>query len=200
MMVVCRQTNRFLLLSALLVGGCTPSADPPDHSPTEAVSFAEDATVSPEAPTLLDDSPVAQTNSVHRGERVSIQAALHEADPSGDTATLTLDFKVDADWHIYAMDASSGANQPTVIDVHLPPNVVFVSDWSLPQPEIQFSDLGMQSMYTGQFQMTRSVAISSSQDKNEITLEVFYQSCSRQQCLPPTKATLVIPIPKKQRR
>lgn len=203
MLVVCWQPGRFLLLVASIATGCAPTPDSADQSNTQAVSLGENVSAPPEDQNLLEESSVSTTGSMtgseYRGERLVIKGAVRDVDRSGNTATLSLDCEVDAGWHIYAMGAPAGVNQPTVVDVHLPPNVVFDSDWNLPQPEIQFSEFGMQSMYTGKFQMTRSVTISSCQENIEINLEVSYQACSRHQCLPPSKTALVVPIPSKQR-
>ncbi|WP_442510337.1 protein-disulfide reductase DsbD domain-containing protein [Novipirellula sp. SH528] len=188
-----------LLLAAPLALGCAPASKLSDKSDSRAMPSGNTQEISPADQKPLEGSLISKkkttTNAEHYGERVTIKGTVNQLDRLEGTGTLTLDFEVENGWHIYAMDAPSGVNQATKIDLRFPPNVVVTTAWNSPQPQIHFSSFGMESTYSGHFQLTRSLTFNSFLQSSEITCEVSYQACCRQQCLPLSKATLVIPIP-----
>ena len=106
--------------------------------------------------------------------------------------------KIEEGWHLYSLDEESGGPRPTVIAVPKGQPFEISGDIDSPVPRTAMDDnFGVKTdFYEGSATFTVPVRISpeSSPGRKKVLIEVRYQSCSKQLCLPPKTVKLELAV------
>ena len=137
---------------------------------------------------LATEPEDAEDNETEASGPVSFDANLEKV---GEKYQLNVEFDIQRDWHLYADAGSSGSTEVTV-QLDLPDGVTTDGDWEKPRGEMS-SKSPDQQHYKGSVVFSRGLNIASG-SSGEINVEISYQVCTEQMCLPPTTETLSIQI------
>ena len=187
---------RFLLTMALLFlvgcGGDTEDQQAPDQqAPT--VDLGPETAFAPFDPMTVDVSVDEPTNA----QPVAFGAALdRDTAAPGETLTLVVRANVAEPWHIYSADGPTGVGRPTSFELTLPEGVSADSEWTNPEATVKESALGPIASYHGdiRFSVPVNVSDTAALGEQQIQCKINFQSCTDQQCLPPTSTLLTIPV------
>ena len=140
-----------------------------------------------------DEVSIGQPSGINP---VVVGAKLHpQTAKPGSEVTLVIRAKTAADWHIYAVDRSSGPAFPTKLVLNLPPTIT-EGEAENPQPQPYVSDVGTSFIYEGDFVLRRKLRISESAKAGtvELTCDFTYQACNDEICHAPKTVPLRIKL------
>ena len=134
-----------------------------------------------------DTAPVEWTLAASAGSPVGRGAAV----------TARLHAAIEPGWHIYSLHEDPGG--PTAMRISVPAREPFAisGDFDAPTPRSAI-DPGFQMethFYTGEVDVRIPLRATRKTD-GPVAVDVFYQACNRELCLPPTTAHLTAPLTK----
>ena len=111
---------------------------------------------------------------------------------SNSNYRLVVSFDIKQGWHLYANETNSGG-QVVTVDWKQPDGVKAIGDWKKPQGEFYAKD-PQARIYTNQFDFTCEIAIDSLAKAGEIEVQISYQVCNQNLCLPPEEITKTVEV------
>ena len=117
----------------------------------------------------------------------------------GAALTARLHAAIEPGWHIYALHEEPGG--PTAMGISLPSRGPFAITGNLDAPTPKSAidpGFGMEThFYTGNVEMTIPLR-ATRRTAGPVAIDVLYQACTREMCLPPSVAHLTAPVVKEQ--
>jgi hypothetical protein len=114
----------------------------------------------------------------------------------GGKLELKVAAKVLGGWHIYAVDKPVGYSQPTKLTLAAPKGWTAAGKWKSTEPHKDAKAELETWVHDGDPAFTLEVAApaDAKAGKIELSVAVSFMCCDDQQCLPPKKQTLKIPV------
>ena len=130
-----------------------------------------------------------------QGEPVSIHAeVVHQSTVDPGVVTLAVRVVTAPGWHIYAAVPRSQPYTQTNLGLQLPPGAQALGDWDLPPATPSIEAQGLLK-YEGDLVFLRRVKLGAEVDaESVIGVDIDYQVCDANQCLPPARATRAVPL------
>ncbi len=128
---------------------------------------------------------------------VTVGASMQPEKGSTTLFTLAVTFDIKPGWHTYD-EIGKGSEVPTSIESELPEGVKAVGEWQRPI-SMESKDAVDKTIYEGQVEFTRTVAVDANAQGKQIELTVRFQACTDQVCNRPQKKKLSVQIPKTSR-
>jgi DsbC/DsbD-like thiol-disulfide interchange protein len=101
-------------------------------------------------------------------------------------------------WHLYSTEEPKGGPRPTVISLPAGQPFEIAGDIDSGIPETALDDnFGLKTDYyegSATFTFPVKIAATATPGRQKLQVEVRYQSCTKQLCMPPTTAKLEIPV------
>ena len=127
----------------------------------------------------------ASDSAARGGGPVSVQASIvAEHGQSNSMLELSIQLDIEPDWHVYATVPKGSPLRVTRIKLNLPDGVEAVGDWVKPQSQPSLKDLNS-TIYMGSATFVRRLKAAVASKGETIDVEVDYQVCNQQFCLPP---------------
>jgi DsbC/DsbD-like thiol-disulfide interchange protein len=116
---------------------------------------------------------------------VSVEASISPAhDDSTSDWKLSVQLDVKPGWHLYASASKDGPARVMRIKLTLPDGVEAVGDWVNPPSDPSTKDLNTM-IYEGSVAFVRKLKTGASRRDWTADIEVHYQACNEELCLPP---------------